>query len=127
MVANDLMDLLQELRGLLQIELREVTSGTRVLTKHDFLGPTERKKMRFEAIEKGLSNTLIDKHNIAEEASRRHLANEDEVDYSQFYRQVELKLLDDRRSNIKANVFKDVDGNGNGLRKYHLAISRVAY
>lgn len=105
------MDLLQEHRGLLQTELSEVTLGARVLTKHDFLGPTERKKMKIEAIEKELANTLVDKNNIAEEARTRHLANEVNADYSQFYRQVELKLLDDRRSNIKANVLKDVEGN----------------
>ena len=114
-VANDLVGLLQEHRVLLQTELSEVTSGARVLTKHDFLGPTERKKMKIEAIEKELANTLVDKNNIAEEA-RRHLANEVNADYSQFYRQVELKLLDDRRSNIKANVFKDVEGNEKTVR-----------
>ena len=62
------MDLLQEHHGLLQTELSEVTIGARVLTKHDFLGPTERKKMKIDAIEKELDNTLVDKYYVVEKA-----------------------------------------------------------
>jgi len=110
-VANDLVDLLQEHLDLIQVELDEVNSGNRVLTDHDFLGPTERKKLKIEAIEKKLSNTLVEKADIAAQA-RRHLmkkAEEDQKDYSDFFRQVEKKLLDDRRTKIKANVFEDED------------------
>lgn len=109
-VANDLVDLLQEHLGLLQAELSEVTSGARVLTDHDFLGPAERKKLKIEAIEKELSKNLVDKSEVAAQA--RHLikkAEEGKADYSHFYRQVEKKLLDDRRTKIKDNVFKDED------------------
>ena len=110
-VANDLVDLLQEHLDLIQVELDEVNSGNRVLTDHDFLGPAERKKLKIEAIEKKLSNTLVEKADIAAQA-RRHLmekAEEDQKDYSDFFRQVEKKLLDDRRTKIKANVFEDED------------------
>ena len=87
-----------------------MTSGARVLSEHDFLGPIERKKIKIEAIKKELAkNTLVDKSIIAPKARTRHLAEADNADYSHFYRQVEMKLLDDRRSNIKANVFRDVE------------------
>jgi hypothetical protein len=43
--ANRLVELLVEHRGLIQIELNDVTTGLRRLEERDFLGPEERSRM----------------------------------------------------------------------------------
>jgi len=53
-IAQNLLEILQEHRDDLQIELEEVQSGTRRLRFNDFLGPNTRKKRAKERLEKNL-------------------------------------------------------------------------
>ena len=112
--SQDLVDLFNEHRALIQEEYDEVASGIRVLTERDFLGPKERKKRKLQKfaeeirrkfgldISKGVKDRRqldLDDAMVAEDSSKK--------DYSDFYALVDKKLLERRRDTIKSQVFSD--------------------
>ena len=112
--SQDLVDLFNEHRALIQEEYDEVASGIRVLTERDFLGPKERKKRKLQKfaeeirrkfgldISKGVKDRRqldLDDAMVAEDSSKK--------DYSDFYAAVDNKLLENRASEIESQVFSD--------------------
>eukprot|EP00985_Skeletonema_marinoi_P020031 scaffold11712_cov111-Skeletonema_marinoi.AAC.2 len=82
--ANKLVSLLTEHRELAQDELDDVLAGRRVLTEKDFLGPKERERRR--KLTSGTSN------------------QEGEKDYSQYFFDMDQKLLEIRRVEMRKNL-----------------------
>lgn len=105
--AIDLVGLLQEQRSSVQTEINEVTSGSRVLTENDFLGPAERKRLKIEKFEKELSKTLGDKEEIATQTRYLLKKDKEENDFNEFFKHVEKKLLQNRKIKTKSRVFKE--------------------
>ena len=109
--SKDLVDLFQEHRVLVQEEYDEVESGVRSLKQNDFLGPEERKRRKLKQLEEDLSQKL--ELDVSKGVKNRrqldlsNLAEESKKDYSDFYAAVDKKLLENRASKIKSQVFSD--------------------
>eukprot|EP00574_Skeletonema_japonicum_P009973 CAMPEP_0201719490 /NCGR_PEP_ID=MMETSP0593-20130828/4665_1 /ASSEMBLY_ACC=CAM_ASM_000672 /TAXON_ID=267983 /ORGANISM="Skeletonema japonicum, Strain CCMP2506" /LENGTH=504 /DNA_ID=CAMNT_0048209933 /DNA_START=111 /DNA_END=1625 /DNA_ORIENTATION=+ len=84
--ANKLVSLLSEHRVLIQEELDDVLAGRRVLAEKDFLGPEERERLR----------KLAD--NEANE--------EDQKDYSRYFFEMDRKLLEIRRVEMRKSLYQ---------------------
>jgi len=82
--ANKLVSLLTEHRELAQDELDDVLAGRRVLTEKDFLGPKERERRR----------------KLTSDTSNQ----EGEKDYSQYFFDMDQKLLEIRRVEMRKNL-----------------------
>lgn len=108
--ALRIVDLLVEHRALLQIELNEVASGVRKLTKTDFLGPKERARRR-EAMQKGRLLGTIAKGETNESAQvQRGLEIKEGIspegegkydavhkDYSNYFNAMEGNVVENKR------------------------------
>ena len=82
--ANKLVSLLSEHRVLIQEELDDVLAGRRVLAEKDFLGPEERERLRKLAANKA--------------------NEEDQKDYSQYFFDMDRKLLEIRRVRMRESL-----------------------
>ena len=108
--SKDLVDLFKEHHAIIQKELDEVNSGVRVLKDDDILGPKERKKRRRQKLEEEISKKLA---GVSSEEKERHLFHiikseeEKKKDYSEFYRAIEKKLIENRRAKVKSEVFAE--------------------
>lgn len=88
--ANKLVSLLSEHRVLVQQELDEVSTGRRILTERDFLGPKERKLM---AERKRETKSAVGTQGDAK-------------DYSRYFFAMDQKLLEIRRLEMRKNFNK---------------------
>lgn len=107
--SKDLVDLLEEHKGLVMEEHLEVLRNERPLRDDDFLGPEERKRRKLQRIQKQLAEENELGHDEAA-MQARHLVNnaeENQKDYSDFFWAIERKLLENRKDKIKAQVFED--------------------
>ena len=109
--ANRVVELLTWHRGLIQTELDEVNSGTRVLTDNDYLGPKEREKRRIAKIEAEIFEKT--RENEVASSDARHL--EQKKDYSEFFKAADKELMKRRLEKIKKETFERED-----RRKRHL-------
>ena len=81
--ANKLVSLITEHRALVQEELDDVLAGRRVLTEKDFLGPKERERRRLAS----------------------GLAKDGEEDYSRYFFDMDRKLLELRRMDMRKSQY----------------------
>ena len=81
--ANKLVSLITEHRALVQEELDDVLAGRRVLTEKDFLGPKERERRRLAS----------------------DLAKDGEEDYSRYFFDMDRKLLELRRMDMRKSQY----------------------
>lgn len=82
--ANKLVSLITEHRALVQEELDDVLVGRRVLREKDFLGPKERERRR--KLDSGSTN-------------------QSEKDYSQYFFDMDRKLLEIRRKEMRKSLY----------------------
>jgi len=83
--ANKLVSLITEHRALVQEELSQVLDGSRILTDKDFLGPKEREMRR--KLASGSPN------------------QDSEKDYSQYFFDMDRKLLEIRRKEMRKSLY----------------------
>ena len=93
--ANRVVELLTEHRALVQTELNEVNTGVRKLTDRDFLGPKERERRRKRKLQDDAKN---DEPATVSAASDQQ--EEDKKDYSQYFRELEMKIHEQRRRDM---------------------------
>ncbi|GFH45776.1 hypothetical protein CTEN210_02250 [Chaetoceros tenuissimus] len=96
--ANRVVELLTWHRGLIQTELDEVNSGTRVLTDNDILGPKERIKRKVKKLEDEIFEKTGDKDQA--KADARHLAHrhsQEKKDYTEYFEALNEALHKRRR------------------------------
>lgn len=100
--ANRVVELLTWHRGLIQTELDEVNSGTRVLTENDFLGPKERMQRKVKKLEDEIFKKTGDKETAKADArhlARRHLNHE--KSYTEYFEALNKALHKRRREKNK--------------------------
>jgi hypothetical protein len=88
-IANRLVELLVEHRGLLQIELNDVNSGLRRLEERDFLGNEERAK-------------LVQERARLDAVEGRNLQEADEAKDMEYFMALEKRMADMKRSEWQA-------------------------
>ena len=91
--ANKVVSLLKEHRTLVQQELDDVSTGRRILTERDFLGPQERERRRLEKLR-------------ADTKAGTTAVDEDAKDYSQYFFAMDQKLLEIRRLEMRKSFYK---------------------
>ncbi len=122
-ISEQLVDLLLEHRFIIQNELDELLNSPnlRELKDSDFLGPKERAKRKRARLEKEIAERFAGmsmSSSSMEEEKERHLfhvmKSEDEKkqNYAEFYREIEKKLLENRRAKVKSEVFEEEDRRG---------------
>jgi len=108
--AKDLVSLFTEHRSLIQEELDDVlATGGRKLTEHDFLGPNERQKMKKTRQMDILSNILKEKGQEAHKRALADIASEEKRDHTDFFNDLDNKLLEHRTNDHKKKVFEEAN------------------
>ena len=102
-----LVDLLQEHRALIQIEYAEVEAGTRLLKEGDFLGPKERKERKIQKMEEQMAEGTSYGRQQGRALAGSLENSDEEEDYSEFFKTVNKKLHEDRKTRIKGEVFEE--------------------
>lgn len=106
--SKDLVALFTEHRALIQEELDDVlANGGRKLSQLDFLGPNERQKLKKSRQMDMLSKILKEKGQEAHKRALADIASEEKRDYSEFFNDLDNKMLQHRMNDHKKKVFEE--------------------
>ena len=124
--AKDLVSLFTEHRSLIQKELDDVlATGGRKLTEHDFLGPNERQKMKKTRQINILSSILKEKGQEAHKRALADIASEEKRDHTDFFNDLDNKLLEHRMNDHKKKVFEEANNREQADEESKQTYSRI--